>query len=307
MGEDREEPLLGELDDTPAADNGEGAAYEPKRSLGFLPWGVGLLILLAVAWFLYPEPVEQPVSQAEPAPVEVAPAIKALPPAPDIPVPEPPSSQETSLPETKVETLPPVPALQLEDSDEPVREALGTVGSPELFDVPIQQDDLLPRGAAIVDGLSRGVVLHKVISLPRPEGKFATLERSGEQVIDPGTFHRYDSYSRAIAGLDTGALVGAFHRFRPLLEEAYSQLGFEGAEFDNALIRSLDVVIATPEIQGEISVKPKGGVYVFSDPALEELPPLQKQLLRTGPENLSLIKQQAMALRAGLLGAGEDL
>ena len=306
MGEDREEPLVGELADTPETDSAHGAAYERRRSLGFLPWGIALLILLAVAWVFYPEPVEQLVPQAEQAPAEVAPAIRALPPAPDIPVPDTPSRSETAAPETSVENLPSLPALTLDESDEPVRDVLGDMQSPELFDVPIQQNDLLPRGAAIVDGLSRGVVLHKVISLPRPEGKFSTLERSGEQVIDPRTFHRYDSYSRAIAGLDTGALVAAFHRFRPLLEEAYSQLGLEGDEFDNALIRSLDVVIATPEIQGEMSVKPKGGVYVFSDSALEELPPLQKQLLRTGPENLTLIKQQARALRAGLLGTGED-
>ena len=38
-----------------------------------------------------------------------------------------------------------------------------------------------------------------------------------------------------------------------------------------------------------------------TDPALEEFPALQKQLLRTGPDNLRRIKQQAGMLREGLL------
>jgi hypothetical protein len=42
-------------------------------------------------------------------------------------------------------------------------------------------------------------------------------------------------------------------------------------------------------------------VYVFADPALENLPTVQKQLLRMGPDNISRIKQQARALREGLL------
>jgi hypothetical protein len=42
-------------------------------------------------------------------------------------------------------------------------------------------------------------------------------------------------------------------------------------------------------------------MYRYADPQLEELVPLQKQLLRMGPENIRRIKLQARALREGLL------
>jgi hypothetical protein len=42
-------------------------------------------------------------------------------------------------------------------------------------------------------------------------------------------------------------------------------------------------------------------MYKYADPQLEELTPMQKQLLRMGPDNIRRIKEQARALREGLL------
>jgi len=202
---------------------------------------------------------------------------------------------------TPAESPPALPEMTLQTSDEAVRMALAGAGGSALLDGPLQEDELLQRGAAIIDGTSRGLVLTKILSPSRPEGKFTTVEDQGQELIDPASYDRYDDYAQAIAGVDTAALASAFHRFRPLLEEAYAQLGYAREDFDNALIRSLDVVIATPDIPGTVAVKPKGGLYVFADPALEALPSLQKQLLRMGPENRELVKQQAVALRSALL------
>ncbi len=46
---------------------------------------------------------------------------------------------------------------------------------------------------------------------------------------------------------------------------------------------------------GQVIAKP-------ADPELEQLTGMQKQLLRMGPDNIRRIKEQARALRAGLLG-----
>jgi hypothetical protein len=42
-------------------------------------------------------------------------------------------------------------------------------------------------------------------------------------------------------------------------------------------------------------------LYQFADPDLEKLMPLQKQVLRTGPENTQKLQQQALALKNALL------
>ena len=44
-------------------------------------------------------------------------------------------------------------------------------------------------------------------------------------------------------------------------------------------------------------------VYKYADASLEQLPGVQKQLLRMGPENTSRIQQKARALRAALLAS----
>jgi hypothetical protein len=41
--------------------------------------------------------------------------------------------------------------------------------------------------------------------------------------------------------------------------------------------------------------------YQFAEPSLEALLPIQKQLLRTGPENTQRLQQQALALKDALL------
>jgi hypothetical protein len=41
--------------------------------------------------------------------------------------------------------------------------------------------------------------------------------------------------------------------------------------------------------------------WVYEDPALEALSPLQKQLMRMGPDNAERVKEKARELRGALL------
>ncbi len=243
------------------------------------------------------DPVAVPaVTAVEPPPT--APE-RVLPPAEDIP--EPVVTPAATVEEPGIPEEPPAPAMTLNDSDEAVRESLNAVGGGFLVDQVQTNTDLLLRGAAYIDGLSRGLIMSKVLRLSPPAERFTTLKADGRTVIDPASYRRYDAYADAIGGLDTTQLASLFHRFRPLLEEAYSDSGNRPEDFDNALIRALDRVIATPEIDAPIPVKKKEAVYLYSDPELEQLPPLQKLLLRMGPDNLRRVKQQARALREALL------
>jgi hypothetical protein len=119
--------------------------------------------------------------------------------------------------------------------------------------------------------------------------------------MSSASYERYDDVTDAVTALDADVVVNTFHTLRPLYEQAFEQLGLDPEDFDNAVIRTLDLILATPEVTEPIALKPKSVVYLYADPALESLPALQKQLLRTGPDNLRRIKQQARMLREGLL------
>ena len=197
-----------------------------------------------------------------------------------------------------------IPPSTLETSDEELRERLADVSDSTLLESALVTDNLVERGTALVDSFSRGVLMPKLLPLPAPAGPFAVTETEGVVTIDPASYERYDDHASTIEALDTETLVTTFHRFRPLLEETYASLGYEADDFDNALIRALDRVLDTPEIDAPIPVEKHEAIYRFADPDLEQRPGVQKQLLRMGPENIARIKRQASALREALLAGG---
>jgi len=224
-----------------------------------------------------------------------------MPAAPDIPVPvQQPAPVAAEPPATA--TAPPEPPLPpLADSDALVREELDTAGlGPELESVR-DSANLVQNSAALIDGLSRGIVLRKLVPLVPPKEAFAVELVDGEMYMSPEGYHRYDGYAEAVEGLDTAALVSSFDLLRPLYEQAYAQLGLPEENFDNAVIRTLDRILATPELEQPVALARKSVMYTYADPQLEKLSPLQKQLLRMGPENVRRIKAQARALREALL------
>jgi hypothetical protein len=149
--------------------------------------------------------------------------------------------------------------------------------------------------------MSRGVIMRKLLPIDPPKQTFEVDEEAEVLYMSPRNFTRYNSYADSIASLNSELLVNAFHTLRPLYEGAYKQLGLETGDFDNAVIRSLDVILATPEIEDPIALERKSVMYTYADPVLEDLPPVQKLLLRMGPENVRRIKQKAQTIRGGLL------
>jgi hypothetical protein len=280
----------------------------PSRGLktGHIIIALALVAAIAGLLFFTGDEPEPPPPAPEPPRVLEAPTSPTapepdLPAAADIPRAAPATDFKPAPAEPATAPQPPPAVTTLEESDPLVREELAAVGGAELLEQVLLNSDLLLRGTGYIEGLSRGLIMNKVLRIAPPGGKFLTIESDGQTVMDPAGYRRYDGYVDAIAGLDTARLASLFHTFRPLLEEAYASSGNPPDDFDNALIRSLDRIIATPEIDQPIPVKKKEAVFLYSDPALEQLAPLQKQLLRTGPDNLRRIKKQARALRARLL------
>ena len=274
---------------------------ESNSGKGGFPTRHVLLILavVVVGYLLWNAMGETPV-EVEPEPLvveEVVVAEPVLPPAEDIPEPVAVVTEtEAVAPEE-----PPPPLPPLEESDELVRDQLSAAGVGPMLSPQEEQEDLVQRSAALVDGFSRGVVLRKLLPVDPPKAAFSALEEDGKMYMNPAGYRRYDSYSEAIDSLDTSALVSSFDTLRPLYEEAYGQLGLDPNDFDNAVIRMLDRVLATPEIDEPIALTRESVMYKYADPQLEQLTPMQKQLMRMGPDNIRRIKEKAKALREGLL------
>lgn len=277
---------------------------EEKRPAGIpvLPLVLAILALAGIAlWYFFGTSQDEPTAPAsEIVPAAPVPAVPSEP-APDIPEPEP-EPLPVATPSPEPNEPPPAPPLTLETSDEALREDLAPVFTADALAATLQSENLIERGTALVNAASQGLVLPKLFPLPPPEGKFTVREDGLRVYTNPESYRRYDHYAQAISAMDPTVLADTFHKFRPLLEQAYAALGYDAEDFDNALIRALDQVIAAPVLQSPALLEKDVTTYKYVDESLEALSPLAKQLMRMGPENQLLVQEQARALRKELLG-----
>ena len=230
----------------------------------------------------------------EPAPIAPAPPAPPAEETPPISLPEPAIPAVIPTAEPAVEPLP-----SLFESDDAVRDALAAIPLGTAGQQYLMPSNIIERSASLIYLTAQGDVPYKLVPIARPKAAFPIVDDGTQVVADPEGFARYDPITRWIESLDAAAIIDAFARFLPLLREAWGFYGEDPAYFDLAVIETLDTIIATPEIDvtDERLIR-KEAVWIYENPAIESLAPVQKQILRMGPSNASAVKQKAMQVRA---------
>ena len=234
-----------------------------------------------------PSPITEEVIIEKPvipeAEIPIAPVIEVS--------PEPP----------KIEPAPKTVLPNLNESDSFFRNRMEIISSNTDLVRWLSVDDLLRRTASYLDGLSRGVILSKIFPLTQPNGSFTT-HMDGETIwLNAGNYERYDITIEALASINMEALAQLFHIARPLIETSFAEMGYNERQMEGIILQAIDRVLSTPIIIEPIELTRESVLYQFADPELEALMPLQKQVLRTGPENTQKLQQQALALKNALL------
>ena len=227
-----------------------------------------------------------------------APPVMAAPPAP------PPAPAITALEEPTVEPPPPPPAPvedplpRLEESDDAVRDAVGDIPLGTAGQQYLIPGNIIERSASVVYLMAQGDVPYKLLPVSRPKATFSISDDGTQVVTDPAGFERYDALTQWLQSLDLESLLSSLEWFIPLFREAWSYYGEDPAAFDMAVVMTLDLVIATPEVDlSEARLIRKEAVWIFEDPAIEGLAPIQKQVLRMGTENAEIVKAKATEAR----------
>lgn len=275
------------------SDRRETPGAPRRRPLLFAVLALAVLLVLGLGLRALYRSTAPAVRGDVPAAVPLAPEKPASRPAP---APSPPPEALTTLPAPQ-SYAPPLPAL--EDSDAEVRAALSDI-LPPLAEPALAQGELLRRLAVLAAGFGRGKLLRDKLPLPAPGGRLVVVTRDDRTFLAAANFQRYDALADAVAGLDTGAIARWFDRYEPLLQQAWNELGHGEGSARGALIAGLDLLLAAPDLEGEIELVQPSVFYRYADPALEALPDTQKLLLRIGPNNRLLVKQRARRLREAL-------
>jgi len=229
---------------------------------------------------------------------EPAPTVTAPPPAP------PPAPVITELEEPAVEPPPPPPAPveeplpRLEESDDEVRDAVGDIPLGTAGQQYLVPSNIIERSASLIYLMAQGDVPYKLLPVSRPKAAFPISDDGTQVVTDPAGFERYDALTQWLQSLDLESILSSLEWFIPLFREAWSYYGEDPAAFDMAVVMTLDLVIATPEVDlSEARLIRKEAVWIFEDPAIEGLAPIQKQVLRMGPDNAEIVKAKATEAR----------
>ena len=205
-------------------------------------------------------------------------------------------SKEPKKPKIKQPSLP-----NLDASDQFIRDRLVLLSEKRDLVVWLTTDDILRRSASYLDGLARGVILSNIFPLSSPEGEFSTHRDEQTIWLNAGNYERYDNTVSVISSLDMDLAAQIFHLTRPLLEGAFSELGYRPRQMDGIILTALDQIMSTPVIFEPIQLSRDSVNFKFFDSKLESLTPLQKQLVRAGPENTRRLQKQAKLLRTALM------
>ena len=255
-----------------------------------IKWLIALLLAgaaAATAWFLWDRTQPQPVL---PAPMEQTPVEEARPAEPLHPV-EP---LEVTPGEGELVELPP-----LEESDSYFALALTDVFGPEL-ETLLADEALIDKTVATVDNLTRGRIAEKVRPVGRLSGSFIVTAAgdNGPYYLSPENYERYKPLVDMVTDADMDEVVATYRRFYPLLQEAYSQLGYPDGYFNDRVVAVIDQLLTTPQPEEPIRLVQPHVLYEFADPELEALSGGQKLLLRMGPDHAASIKTVLEDFRA---------
>jgi hypothetical protein len=235
------------------------------------------LILPLIIYFFFIKGAPAPASPPTSTDAETAEVHSSLPP-----------TDEAAREKAPLE--PEVLDIELNKSDEKLRELSKNCSSHPSFKAWLKNNGIIRRVTAVVDNIAAGESPAAHLEFLASPVEFKVKKRGDSVYVDPAGYKRYNGVTAVLVSLDSGELVGLYHRTKPLFEQAYKELGYPEGDFGEALLRAFSVLLNTPIPKGDILLEEKVRSYAYADPGLENMSPAQKHLLRMGPGNIIKIK-----------------
>ncbi|MEA3382682.1 MAG: DUF3014 domain-containing protein [Pseudomonadota bacterium] len=271
-----------------------------KKSLGphFIIVGILLIVILAIVFW---------PSEDEPEP--------AVTPETEVTEPEITEPQEPEV----FEPAQPAPTVELEEKDEvePLPESVESAPEPLDTSDPAVKASLIESSSADEATVNRmlvneGLIQRFVVSvtnlandemapnhqlLTPPEQNFRVYSQAGKQWIDAASYKRYTPYVDMLESFDNDALLNIYGIYKGDIQAKFSEIGNPDEDFNQVLLEAFDQLLDTPEVPVPVEVYSDSVAYKYADERLENLNEPQKQLLRTGPDNMRRIKAKLRELK----------
>lgn len=167
-------------------------------------------------------------------------------------------------------------------------------------------DQLIRNGVTLLNDFSQGQRLLKHAVFLKLPDRFVAEADVGGLYLNRQNYQRYDAFAAAVGALNIDATLALYKRFRPLFQQVFAEFGYpEGYNLEGMITRAAAEIIAAPIIDVPIQLTNFGRLYKFADSSIEDLNPVQKQMLRMGPENTRIVQNKVRELAQALANVKE--
>jgi hypothetical protein len=261
--------------------------------------GVGFLVYLALT-FESPEATRTvEIDRPIPRPVEtttVAPTSQESPTQIDVTQVAPPVIEREAPELDPVDPLPP-----LNNSDSFVISRLASMELGASLLRMLAPDDLVRKFVVFTHNVAQGDLPQLEYPVRRIESEFVVREIDNNLYeMDPATYRRFDALIATLITLDPEQGMGVYRGLRPLFQEAYAEIGYQDESFDETVLRAIDQVMNARIETGPFQLIKPSVMYLYAESRIEEMTPVEKQLLRLGPENTARLRERLPAYRERL-------
>lgn len=192
------------------------------------------------------------------------------------------------------------PSVALGESDPAIRKFAAALSTNPEFAKWLLTKDLVRKFVVAVDNIANGLSPKPHIDFFSPSGQFRVVRTKGGTLVDEASYSRYDPVAGVVLSLDAVSAARLFRAVKPLLQEAYLDLGYPGVDFEDTLVRAMAELLGTPVVEGPVKLEQKILSFAMTDEKLEGLSPAQKQLLRLGPKGVRAAHGKIRELAAAL-------
>ena len=107
---------------------------------------------------------------------------------------------------------------------------------------------------------------------------------------DETSSRRFSLYVDLLRSVDSDTLVSWYYELKPLVDEAYRELGYPNEDFTDILQESMTNVLDMDIPKERLELTRSSVMYQYKNEEIEKLDDAEKLMLRLGKENLLVIK-----------------
>jgi len=180
---------------------------------------------------------------------------------------------------------------RLDSSDQLIRDGVVSLTRHEGINAWLSPDELVRKVVVFVDNVANGQIAKQTVAVLSPHSGFKVRNISSKVfVVDD--YSRYDAVTNVLRSIDARRLAELYVLLQPLFNEAYGELGYPNADFDDTIFRAIGRLLETPVLSEPPRLIRPVVMYEYEDERLERLSSAQKQLLRMGPKNTQAIQNK---------------